>query len=155
MPFSLITTAFASDGDIPAKFTCEGADVSPELKWSNAPAGAQSFALIVDDPDAPSGTWTHWVIWDIPATQHELTEGEPKQDVLPGGIRQGRNDFKRIGYGGPCPPPGKAHRYFFRLFALDTHLELAAGASRAQLERALQGHVLGRAELMGRYARTR
>src|ERR1017187_5501305 len=111
MSFALTTTAFADGGGIPKKYTCDGADVSPALNWNDAPAGTQSFALIADDPDAPAGTWVHWVIYDLPASARGLPEGVPKQEIVQGGGYQGRNDFGRIGYGGPCPPPGSPHRY--------------------------------------------
>ena len=153
MAFALTTTAFSAGGEIPKKHTCDGADLSPALAWSDAPAGTQSFALIADDPDAPVGTWTHWVIWNIPTKLTGLAENVLKTDTLADGTRQGRNDFRRIGYGGPCPPPGKPHRYFFRLYALDSKLDLRAGSSRAELERALSGHVLAQAEVMGKYGR--
>ena len=152
MSFGLKTTAFAEGGTIPKKHTCDGSDVSPELTWANAPAGTQSLALIADDPDAPAGTWTHWIIWNIPL-EAKLPEGAPKVESLSDGTRQGKNDFGRIGYGGPCPPPGKAHRYFFRLYALKAKLDVKAGASRNELERAMQGRVLSQVELMGRYER--
>ncbi len=144
--------AFAQGGLIPSKHTCDGEDVSPPLTWSGAPAGAQSFAVISDDPDAPAGTWVHWVIWNIPGRTQALEENVPKLDALPNGARQGTNDFRRVGYGGPCPPSG-THRYFFRLFALDAPLDLKSRAPRSALEKAMQGHVLARAELMGRYGR--
>jgi Raf kinase inhibitor-like YbhB/YbcL family protein len=150
---SLKTTAFPEGGGSPKKYTCDGADVSPNLSWQGAPAGTQSFALIADDPDAPVGTWTHWVIWDMPAQETTLPEGVPKTEVLSNGARQGRNDFRRIGYGGPCPPAGKPHRYFFRLYALDVKLDLKAGANRSELERAAKGHILAQVELMGKYGR--
>jgi Raf kinase inhibitor-like YbhB/YbcL family protein len=153
MSFALQTNAFTEGGTIPKKYTCDGADVSPELTWSNAPAGTQSFALTVTDPDAPAGTWTHWVAWNIPASMTELPEGVPKSEILHSNMRQGKNDFKRIGYNGPCPPPGKPHRYFFRMYALGTMLGLNAGASRSELEGAMKGHVLGQAEVMGKYGR--
>jgi Raf kinase inhibitor-like YbhB/YbcL family protein len=153
MSFTVSTTAFSEGGMIPKKFTCDAADVSPALTWANAPSGTESFALIADDPDAPVGTWTHWIAWDIPASSTGLPEGVPKQEALPDGTRQGRNDFKRIGYGGPCPPPGKPHRYFFRLYALDAKLTLNPGATRHELERAMDGHVLARAEVIGKYGR--
>lgn len=151
MSFALKTDAFA--GVIPKKFTCDGADVSPALSWNDAPAGAQSFTLIADDPDAPVGTWTHWIIWNIPASATALPEDVPKVGESGDGARQGRNDFKHIGYGGPCPPAGKPHRYFFRLYALDAKLDVKAGASRSELEDAMQGHVLSQTELMGTYGR--
>ena len=154
MSFALKTTAFANGGGIPKKHTCDGADVSPALSWNHAPAGTRSFALIADDPDAPVGTWTHWIIWNIPAQTTALPEGVPMVEESTDGARQGRNDFKRIGYGGPCPPPGKPHRYFFKLYALDTNnLDVKAGASRSQLESAMKGHLLSQTELMGTYGR--
>lgn len=153
MAFALTTTAFSAGGEIPKKHTCDGPDLSPTLTWSGTPAGTQSLALIADDPDAPVGTWTHWIIWDIPAKQAGLAENVLKTEMLPDGTRQGRNDFRRIGYGGPCPPPGKPHRYFFRLYALDSKLNLRAGSSRAELEAAMKGHVLAQAEVMGKYGR--
>jgi Raf kinase inhibitor-like YbhB/YbcL family protein len=152
MSFSIRSTAFPEGGTIPKKFTCDGPDVSPALTWVGAPAGTQSLALIADDPDAPAGTWTHWIIWDI-APGTTLPEGVAKTETLSDGVRQGRNDFKRIGYGGPCPPPGNPHRYFFRLSALDTKLDLKPGASRKELESAMKGHVLSQAELIGMYGR--
>jgi Raf kinase inhibitor-like YbhB/YbcL family protein len=153
MSFALQTNAFSPGGTIPKKYTCDASDVSPELTWSGAPAGTQAFALIVDDPDAPAGTWTHWIAWDIPASATKLPEGLPKDETLADGTRQGKNDFKRIGYNGPCPPPGKPHRYFFKLYALGSKLEVKAGASRSELESAMKGHVLGQAEVMGKYGR--
>jgi len=150
--FVLKTTAFPESGLIPKKYTCDGTDVSPALSWNTPPEGTQSFALIVDDPDAPVGTWTHWVIWNIPAKTTALPESVTKTEEASGAL-QGKNDFKRIGYGGPCPPPGKPHRYFFKLYALDTRLELKAGASKNELERAIKGHILAQAELVGKYAR--
>lgn len=153
MSFTLKTTAFSEGGSIPKKYTCDGADVSPPLSWAGSPSGTQSFALIADDPDAPVGTWTHWLIWNVPGGETTLQEGVPKAETLPDGARQGRTDFKRIGYGGPCPPPGKPHRYFFKLFALDTKLDLKAGATRSELEQAVKGHALAQTELMGLYGR--
>jgi len=153
MSLQLTTSAFPVQGTIPKKFTCDGPDVSPPLAWSGAPPGTQSFALIVDDPDAPAGTWVHWVLYDLPANMKELAEGVPKQEQLSNGARQGRNDFRKIGYGGPCPPPGKPHRYFFKLYALDKKLDLKAGASKAEAESAMKGHILAQAELIGRYGR--
>ena len=151
MSFEIHTNAFSEGGMIPKKYTCDGGDVSPELRWSNAPSGAQSFALIADDPDAPVGTWTHWIAWNIPASDAKLPEGIPKTENLHDGIRQGKNDFKRIGYGGPCPPPGRPHRYFFKLYALGIQLDIKAGASRSELEQSMKGHVLGKAEVMRNY----
>jgi Raf kinase inhibitor-like YbhB/YbcL family protein len=145
--------AFAANETIPKKFTCDGPDVSPKLTWSEPPAKTQGFALIMDDPDAPAGTWVHWVLFDLPAETRELAEGVAKQEQLANGARQGRNDFGKIGYGGPCPPPGNPHRYFFKLYALDAKLNLKASATKADVERAMHGHSLAHAELIGRYGR--
>ena len=149
----LTTPAFKPGADIPAKFTCDGSDTSPALGWSTPPEGTQSCALVVEDPDAPGRTWVHWVLYDLPSTECELPEGVPPEGKLPSGARQGRNDFGRIDYGGPCPPPGPGHRYDFKLYALDKTLELQAGATRAQLDRSMRGHILAHAELIGRYRR--
>lgn len=153
MTLKMTSSAFESGGTIPKKFTCDGPDVSPELTWNDPPAGTRSFALIADDPDAPMGTWVHWVLYDLPAETRSLPEDTPKQEQLSSGARQGRNDFPRIGYGGPCPPPGKPHRYYFKLYALDAKLDLQPGATKAGVERAMQGHILAQGELMGRYGR--
>ena len=153
MPFSISSPSFSQGSEIPRKFTCDGADVSPELTWTAPPAGTQSFALIADDPDAPVGTWTHWVLYDLPAPTTALAEGVSKVDEVPTGGRQGRNDFRKIGYGGPCPPPGKPHRYFFKLYALDRMLNLKPGSSKQDVEQAMQNHILGQAEVMGTYRR--
>jgi hypothetical protein len=153
MSFALKSTAFANGGEIPRRYTCDGADLSPALSWDDVPAGAHSLALIADDPDAPVGTWTHWIVWNISAKATLLPEGVPKVEVLDNGARQGRNDFKRIGYGGPCPPPGKPHRYFFKLYALDARLDVKAGAGRSELELAMKPHVLSQTEWMGTYRR--
>lgn len=148
----LTSAAFKPGEMIPAKYTCDGPDVSPSLTWSDPPAGTKSLALISDDPDAPVGTWVHWVVWNIPATGHSLEENLPKKESLPNGTKQGTTDFRRIGYGGPCPPSG-THRYFFKLYALDTTLNLAASTTKKDLEKAIQGHILAQAELMGKYRR--
>ncbi len=153
MTFAISSSAFSAGEAIPKKFTCDGPDVSPKLAWSDPPAKPQSFALIMDDPDAPGGTWVHWVLYDLPADTKELAEAVAKQEQLANGARQGRNDFGKVGYGGPCPPPGKPHRYFFKLYALDAKLNLKAGASKADVERAMKSHILAQAELMGRYSR--
>jgi Raf kinase inhibitor-like YbhB/YbcL family protein len=153
MAFSISSTSFPNGGDIPKRFTCDGADVSPELSWTDQPAGTQSFALIADDPDAPSGTWTHWVLFDLPPTIDSLAESVSKVDELPGGERQGRNDFRKIGYNGPCPPPGKPHRYFYKLYALSAKLGLKPGASKLEVEQAMEGRILGKTEWMGKYQR--
>jgi len=154
MTLKLTTPAFTPGGDIPAQYTCDGSDKSPALSWNSPPEGTHSFALIVEDPDAPGGTWVHWVVYDLPPTDRELPAGVPREDKLPAGARQGRNDFGRMGYGGPCPPPGPAHRYYFKLYALDTKLELRSGSTRTQVDRSMRGHILAHADLMGRYHRT-
>src|ERR1039458_2244907 len=153
MSLAVTTTVFSPGGAIPKGCTCDGADASPDLSWFGAPAGVQSFALIADDPDAPVGTWTHWLVWNIPAQSTGLPKGVPKEETLGNGTRQGRNDFRRIGYGGPCPPPGKPHRYFFKVYALDAKLDVRAGANKDELGRAMKGHVLAQGELMGKYGR--
>lgn len=150
---ALQTPAFKPGDDIPGKFTCEGANVSPALDWGEPPSGTKSFALIMDDPDAPSGTWVHWVVYDLPASTRQLPEGVPKSDSLESGGRQGVNDFGDAGYGGPCPPPGRPHRYFFKLYALDKPLGLAARARKPQVESAMKGHILAQSGLVGRFGR--
>ncbi len=151
MAFTLTSSAFAPGAAIPEQYSCKGADDSPALKWSGAPAHVASFALIMDDPDAPAGTWVHWVLWNLPAITQSLPEGVPKREQLDDGARQGRNSFHKTGYNGPCPPAGATHRYFFRLYALDGKLDLAAGASRSQLDAAMKGHVLAETEYMGTF----
>jgi len=153
MSLQLTSSAFAEGGAIPARHTCDGADLSPGLAWRGAPAGTQSFALICDDPDAPAGTWVHWVVYNLPAGLSELGEHVPTSESLPNGARQGSNDFGRIGYGGPCPPRGKPHRYFFKLHALDTALDLKPKATKQDVVGAMQGHVLAETHLMGTYQR--
>jgi Raf kinase inhibitor-like YbhB/YbcL family protein len=153
MAFTISSSSFPNGGEIPRKLTCDGADISPQLSWSQPPAGTQSFSLIADDPDAPVGTWTHWVLFDLPSSTTTLPEGIGKSVDLPGAGRQGLNDFHKIGYGGPCPPPGKPHRYFFKLFALDRSLGLKQGSTRQALQQAMNGHVLQSAEWMGKYRR--
>ncbi len=149
----ITSSAFRNGETIPKKHTGDGPDVSPPLEWTGAPPAAKSFAVICDDPDAPMGTWVHWIIWNIPPSATGLPEGVPKNRDLPDGSRQGRTDFKRIGYNGPAPPPGPAHRYFFKVFALDTEIALTAGADKAELVKAMENHILAQAELMGRYKR--
>jgi Raf kinase inhibitor-like YbhB/YbcL family protein len=149
----LSSTAFTEGASIPAKYTCDDKNVSPPLKWSGVPSGAKSLALIVDDPDAPSGTWVHWVLYDLPATVSELAEDVAKSQYVAAGAKQGLNDFKRLGYGGPCPPSGKPHRYFFKLYALDASLDLKPGLSRKEVEHAMEKHVVGQAQLMATYKR--
>ncbi|HTZ47892.1 MAG TPA: YbhB/YbcL family Raf kinase inhibitor-like protein [Verrucomicrobiae bacterium] len=148
----LTSADFAAGATIPKNFTCDGGDSSPALAWKAPPERTQSFALIADDPDAPVGTWVHWVIFNIPATSRALAQNYPKDEQSVDGTRQGKNDFDKTGYGGPCPPPGKVHRYFFKLYALDTKLNLNAGATKKDLEHAIQGHVLARGEYVGRYS---
>jgi len=150
---TLSSTSFSNGGDIAKKFTCDGADVSPQLTWSDPPAGTKSLALLADDPDAPVGNWNHWVLWNLPAESRQLTENVAKTAQLPDGSRQGLNDFRKAGYNGPCPPPGKPHRYYFKLFALDATLELKGNVSKRALEDAMKGHILAQAEWMGRYGR--
>ncbi len=152
-PFSISTPAFQPGGSIPKQFTCEGRDISPPLAWTAPPSGTHSLILMVVDPDAPSGTWTHWLIYDLPATAGELPENTPPQATPASGGRQGRNDFGHLGFGGPCPPPGKPHHYFFRLLAVNMRLGLKPGATRRQVEQAVRGHILAQAELMGRFGR--
>jgi len=153
MDFELKSIAFTHGQAIPKHHTCDGPNQSVPLSWSDPPAGTKSFALIVDDPDAPMGTWVHWVVYDIPREARQLAEGMPKQDRLPGGAIQGGNDFRRVGYGGPCPPPGPPHRYFFRLYALDQPLGLAPRATKKHVLDAMKGHILAEAQLMGTYQR--
>ena len=141
--FQLTSPAFKHNAMIPQKFTCQGSDINPELKIADIPQGTKSLALIVDDPDAPMGTWVHWVVYDIMPTTTQIAE-----NYIPG--TQGYNDFKKINYGGPCPPSG-THRYFFKLYALDTILKLSEGATKAQVEEAMKGHILAQTELMGLY----
>ncbi len=151
MSLALKVNGFANGGEIPRRYTCGGTDVSPAMTWSGVTPAARALAIIVDDPDAPRGTWTHWVMWNIPPYLTSLPEGVPAREVLANGSRQGWNDFERIGYGGPCPPKGKTHRYFFRLFVLDTVLELREGARKKELEHAMKGHILAESAWMGLY----
>ena len=148
----LKSSAF-NDGDmIPDKYTCDKADISPPLEWGLVPKEAQSIALISDDPDAPVGTWVHWVYYDIPPDTKGLPENINPQENPHTGGKQGTNDFQRIGYGGPCPPGG-THRYYFKIYALDTILNLSAGADKRQLLKAIEGHIIDQAQLMGKYKR--
>jgi Raf kinase inhibitor-like YbhB/YbcL family protein len=158
MAFSLRSPSFEHQGAIPAKHTCQGADAAPALAWSDAPTGTKSFALIVDDPDAPDPrapkmTWAHWILYNLPPTASALPEGTTTAE-LPPGTREGVNDFHRTGYGGPCPPIGR-HRYFHKLYALDTVLPDLHQPTRAELEDALKGHVLAEAQLVGTYEKQR
>lgn len=148
--------AFGNMERIPAVYTCEGENVSPAISWGSVPEGTRSFALIMDDPDAPSGTFTHWVIWNIPADSAGLNRGVSAESALPSGAMQGTNSARRVGYIGPCPPIGHGrHRYYFRLYALDTLLNVESDATADQLRSAMRGHVLGEAEYMGTYSRDR
>ncbi len=151
--FELTSTAFEHGATIPVTYTCSDADMSPSLSWSDVPEGTRSFALICEDPDAPIGIWTHWVLYNIPEDRRSLPENVMPGAALQWGAEQGENDFGDAQYGGPCPPPGKPHRYFFRMYALDQELDLEPGASRKDLLNAMKGHMLGQAELMGRYER--
>lgn len=151
----LESPVFREGDTIPTRHTCDGEDLSPPLRWSGVPDGTRSLALVVDDPDAPAGTWVHWVLYGIPAALGELPEGVPPGETAPEGVRQGRNDFRRLGWGGPCPPPNGAHRYRFELLALDAEPELDPGATKKQLLEAVEGHVLARALLTGTYRRSR
>lgn len=148
-----VESAVFKEGEmIPRKYTCDGADISPPLSWSGIPDGTKSIALISDDPDAPAGTWVHWVVYDLPPNAISLPEKVPSERVLSNGAKQGMTDFRRIGYGGPCPPGG-THRYFFKVYALDTILNLDPGATKKQLLKAMEGHILAEGELMGKYRR--
>jgi Raf kinase inhibitor-like YbhB/YbcL family protein len=144
--------SFKSGEFIPLKYTCDGDDVSPALNWDNVPDETKSFALISDDPDAPMGTWVHWVLYNLPPDLRSLPEGVPKNKQIENGAMQGISDFRRTGYGGPCPPGG-AHRYFFKLYALDIMLNLDPGASKVGVVKAMQGHIITQCELMGKYRR--
>jgi len=150
---TISSTAFQERDAIPVKYTCDGQDISPALMWTEPPEQTESFALIVDDPDAPGGVFTHWVLFNIPASIHQLGEGTPTQDQLENGALHGKNDFGRIGYGGPCPPKGNSHRYRFSVYALDQKLNLKEGASKKQVLAAMQGHILAQGQLTGIYQR--
>ncbi len=150
---TLTSSVFAEGQPIPKKYTCDAENASPPLKWSGAPSNTRSFALIVDDPDAPAGTWVHWVLYNIPASLVELPEGVPASDNVLNGAAQGRNDFRQVGYGGPCPPRGSPHHYDFKLYALDTVPTLKPGASKADLLRVMEGHILAQGQLSGTYRR--
>jgi len=153
MAFELTSLACTPGGRIAKKYTADGADVSPPLEWTDPPSGTKSFAIICDDPDAPAGNWVHWVLWGLPESARSLDENVSKQETLPSGVRQGVNNFKKVGYGGPAPPRGPAHRYFFRLYALDSVPDLKPGSNKFDLERAMRGHIVGQCELMGKYGR--
>lgn len=150
-PFSITSTSFPNGSVIPKQFSCDGPDVSPQLSWTEPPAGTMSFALLVDDPDAPAGNWNHWVIWNLPGSARMVPEGVSKSRRLPDGSEQGLNDFRKIGYNGPCPPANKPHHYHFRLFALEKKLTLPGDAGKPELERAMKGHILAQAEWTGTF----
>ena len=152
MALTISSSAFEQEGMIPAKYTCDGADISPPLAWSGVPDGTKSLTLIADDPDAPGKTWVHWVVFNLPPEVNALPEKTPTDAKLDNGAIQGRNDFGRSGYGGPCPPGG-THRYFFKLYALDTMLNLKSKAKKPDVEKAMKGHILAEGQLMGRYSR--
>ncbi|MGA4644923.1 YbhB/YbcL family Raf kinase inhibitor-like protein [Limisphaera sp. 4302-co] len=153
MKLEIRSSAFEYGKPIPLQYTGLGRDISPPLEWTGVPAEARSLALVVEDPDAPVGTWSHWLVYALPPQSRGLAEDQPKTQYLAGGARQGLNDFRRLGYGGPLPPPGPPHRYFFRLHALDCELDLPPGLTRARLLEAMKGHVLAEAEWMGTFQR--
>ena len=152
MAIKLISTAFQEGGIIPKQYTCGGQNISPPLAWDSVPANAQALALIADDPDAPGKTWVHWVVFDMPATTKSLPENVPPQETIAGGGKQGTTDFRKVGYGGPCPPSG-THRYYFKVYALDKELGLDNKATKDQVLKAMEGHILAQGQLMGRYKR--
>jgi Raf kinase inhibitor-like YbhB/YbcL family protein len=152
MDIKLTSSAFEEGGMIPSKYTCDGQDISPPLTWDDVPANTESIAVICDDPDAPMGTWVHWVLFNIPPDVTSLPEGVPRQKTLSNGARHGQNDFRNFGYGGPCPPGG-THRYYFKLYALDTAFNLEAGITKSRLVDAMKGHILAEGQLMGKYRR--
>jgi Raf kinase inhibitor-like YbhB/YbcL family protein len=154
MTLKLTSTAFVEGAAIPARHTCDGENLSPPLAWEGVPEGTKTLALVADDPDAPRGTWVHWVVYGIPAATRTLPENLPARETLDDGTRQGTNDFQKPGYGGPCPPSG-THRYYFKLYALDTDLTLPPAATKDQLLKALDTHILAQGELMGRYTRAK
>ncbi len=149
----LTSPAFTTSGALPTEYTCDGPDRSPPLSWSEPPPGTAAFVLVVEDPDAPGGTFTHWLLYDLPAATRSLPPAVPPDETLQSGARQGRNDFGTVGYRGPCPPPGRPHRYVFRLYALDRPTGLPPGAQRNEILRALEGHILAIGELVGTYGR--
>ncbi|HEY43786.1 MAG TPA: YbhB/YbcL family Raf kinase inhibitor-like protein [Anaerolineae bacterium] len=152
MSFVLSSPAFEEGAPIPRKYSCDGEDISPPLYWTDPTEDIMSFALISDDPDAPVGTWVHWVLYNLPADTRSLPEAFPSDLELPDGTKNGENSWRRLGYGGPCPPGG-THRYFFKLYALDTLLEMASGVTKDQLLQAMEGHIIAETELMGTYTR--
>ena len=155
MGIKISSTAFKEGENIPSKYTCDGVNISPQLRWNTVSAGVKSYAIIVEDPDAPGGDFTHWIIYNIPASVNELHENVTPSRNIPDEVMLGTNSFGRIGYGGPCPPPGKAHRYFFRSYALNTILHhLESGATKQQLLKAMEGHIIEQGHLMGKYKRS-
>jgi Raf kinase inhibitor-like YbhB/YbcL family protein len=153
MALELTSSAFHDGETLPKQYTADGRNISPPLAWQEPPSGTRSLALICDDPDAPRGTFTHWVVFNVPADSREMSAGVPLSATLPNGAVHGTNDFGKAGYGGPSPPPGKPHRYFFKVYALDQTLDLPSSASKAQLLAAMKGHILGEAQIMGTYGR--
>lgn len=153
MTITVSSTAFPNEELIPRQYTCDGPNISPLIEWTGLPKDAKTIALVCDDPDAPTKVWVHWVVFDVPATRSRLPEAVPPGETIPGGGRQGTNDFGKAGYGGPCPPSG-THRYFFKVYALDTHLNLDSTTTKGQLLRAMEGHVLAQGQVMGRYRRS-
>ena len=153
LALEVTSSAFKHEGDIPTPYTCDGEDRSPPLSWSEPPQDTRSLALICDDPDAPAGTWDHWVLYNIPAAARSLPEGVQPGATVDGVGTHGTNSWRNLGYGGPCPPPGSEHRYYFKLYALDTALALDVGADKEDVDQAMEGHILAQGQLMGRYAR--
>lgn len=153
MSIQITSDAFTEGNSIPVEYTCDGSDISPALTWQGLPANTKSLALICDDPDAPSGTFVHWVVYGIPAGESQFPKSVPASPTMPSGVKQGKNGFGTIGYRGPCPPRGGPHRYFFRIYALDTSIDEPAGAGRSEIDRAMKGHVIGEGHLMGTYKR--
>jgi Raf kinase inhibitor-like YbhB/YbcL family protein len=152
MTMTITSSAFIEGGMIPREYTCDGSDISPPLAWAGVPEGAKSLALICDDPDAPVGTWVHWVLYNIPPSENELPRNMPPERTLKNGARHGVNDFRKYGYGGPCPPGG-THRYYFKIYALDTEPARQPGLTKAELIKAMKGHILAEGQLMGTYRR--
>jgi len=152
MEIKIRSSAFSEGEMIPKKYTCDGENISPPLEWTGVPDGTKSLALICDDPDAPVGTWVHWVLFNIPTATNELSGNIPSKKILENSAKHGINDFRKLGYGGPCPPGG-THRYYFKIYALDTEINLNSGISKAQLLEAMEGHILAEGQLMGRYKR--
>lgn len=152
MAIRITSSAFTEGGMIPRQYTCDGEDISPPLAWTGFPEGTKSLALICDDPDAPVGTWVHWVLFNIPPSTKDLPASVPPKETLDNGAKHGTNDFRKLGYGGPCPPGG-THRYYFKLYALDAETSSEAGITKAQLLKDMEGHILAEGQLMGRYKR--